>query len=59
MPRKDNMVSNAQNQKHQLKVVYMGETKIQKEVWLVSHHDKFAKKMKQNIKKGIKSHFHL
>jgi hypothetical protein len=37
----------------------MGETKLQKEVQLVSHHDNFAKEMKQNIKKGIKSHFHL
>jgi hypothetical protein len=25
----------------------------------VNHYDKFAKEMKQNIQKGIKSHFHL
>jgi hypothetical protein len=30
--RKDNMVFNALSQKHQLKVVYVGETKLQKEV---------------------------
>ncbi len=56
---KDNVVLNALSWKHQLKVVYVGETKLQKEVWLASHHDKLAKEMKQNIKKGIKSHFHL
>jgi len=39
--------------------VYVGETKLQKEVQLRSCHDKFAKEMKQNIQKGIKSHFHL
>ncbi len=44
---KDNVVPNALSHKHQLKVVYVGETKLQKEVWLVSHHDEFAKEMKQ------------
>jgi hypothetical protein len=39
--------------------VYVGETKFQKEVQLGSCHDKFVKEMKQNIQKGIKSHFHL
>jgi len=47
------------SRKHQLKVVYVGETKLQKEVRLKSHHDKFTKEMKQIIQKGIKSHFHL
>ncbi len=53
------MVPDALSQKHQLKVVYLGKTELQKEVQLGSHHDKFAKEVKQNIKKGIKSHFHL
>jgi hypothetical protein len=58
-PEKENMVPNALSRKHQLKVVYMGETELQKEVRLVSRRDEFAKEMKQNIQKGIKSHFHL
>ncbi len=37
----------------------MGETEFQKEVRLVNCHDGLAKEIKQNIKKGIKSHFHL
>jgi hypothetical protein len=38
----------------------VGETKLQKEARLTScGDDKFAKEMKQNIQKGIKSHFHL
>jgi hypothetical protein len=53
------MLPNSLNQRHQLKVVYVGETKLQKEVQLTSRHDKFTKEMKQNIWKGIKSHFHL
>jgi hypothetical protein len=56
---KDNMVLNVLSCKHQLKVVYVGETKFQKEIWLASYCDKFVKEIKQNIKKGIKSHFHL
>jgi hypothetical protein len=56
---KYNVVFNALNWKHQLKVVYMGEIKLQKEVWLINHCDEFTKEIKQNIKKGIKSHFHL
>jgi hypothetical protein len=40
-------------------MVYVGEIKLQKEVWLTSYHDEFTKEMKQNIQKGIKSHFHL
>jgi hypothetical protein len=53
------MVFDALSCKHQLKVVYVGETKFQKEVWLASRCDEFAKEMKQNIQNGIKSHFHL
>jgi uncharacterized protein YlbG (UPF0298 family) len=37
--------------------MYMGETKLQKEVQLVTCYDEFAKEIKQNIKKEIKSHF--
>jgi hypothetical protein len=53
------VVLDALSQKHQLKVVYVGETKLQKEVWLVSRCDEFSKEVKQNIQKGIKLHFHL
>jgi hypothetical protein len=58
-PGKENVVPNALSQKHQFKVVYVGETKFQKEVRLGSHRDEFAKERKQDIQKGIKSHFHL
>jgi hypothetical protein len=58
-PRKENVVPNVLSQKHQLKVVYVGETKFQKEVQLGSRHDGLSKEIKQNIQKGIKSHFHL
>jgi len=56
---KDNVVHDVQIKKHQFKVVYMGELKLQKEVRLVSHCDELTKEVKQNIQKGIKSHFHL
>jgi len=56
---KENMVPNALSQKHQLKVVYVGEIELQKEIQLMSHRDWLAKEIKQNIPKGIKSHFHL
>jgi hypothetical protein len=39
--------------------MYVGETKLQKAIQLASRRDEFAKKMNQNIQKGIKSHFHL
>jgi hypothetical protein len=58
-PEKENVVPDALSRKHQLKMVYVGETKVQKEVQLASHRDEFAKEMKQNIQRGIKSHFHL
>jgi hypothetical protein len=45
--------------KHQFKVVYVGETKLQKEVRLGSRRDEFAKEVRQNIQNGVKSHFHL
>jgi hypothetical protein len=37
----------------------VGETELQKEVRLANCHDKFAKEVRQNIQRGIKSHFHL
>jgi hypothetical protein len=58
-PRKENVVLDALNWKHQLKVVYVGETKLQKEVRLTNCHDEFAKEVRQNIQNGVKSHFHL
>ncbi len=56
---KENVVPNVLSQKHQLKVVYVGETELQKEVRLMNCHDELAKESKQNIQKGIKSRFHL
>jgi len=45
-PGKDNVVPDVLSQKHQLKVVYVGETKFQKEVRLMSHYDEFANEIK-------------
>ncbi len=45
-PEKENVVPDALSRKHQLKVVYVGETKFQKEVRLVSGCDKFAKEVR-------------
>jgi len=42
-PRKENIVLDALSRKHQLRVVYVGETKLQKEVRLASRRDAFAK----------------
>jgi hypothetical protein len=53
-PTKENVVLDELSRKHQLKVVYVGETSFQKEVRLANHCDEFAKEMKQNIQKGIK-----
>jgi hypothetical protein len=58
-PGKDNVVPDALSRKHQLRVVYVGETKLQKEVRLGSHGNAFAKEARQNIQNGAKSHFHL
>jgi len=58
-PGKENIVPDAFNQKHQLRVVYVGESELQKEVRLTSHRDAFAKEVRQNIQNGAKSHFHL
>ncbi len=58
-PRQENVVLDALSRKHQLKVVYMGETKFQKEVRLASCCNEVVKEVKKNIQKGIKSHFQL
>jgi len=58
-PGKDNVVPDALSQIHQFKVVYVGETELQKEVRLPSRRDAFAKEARQNIQNGAKSHFHL
>ncbi len=42
-PEKENIVPNALSRKHQLRVVYVGELKLQKEVRLASRRDAFAK----------------
>jgi hypothetical protein len=58
-PGKENIVPNALSRKHQLRVVYVGETELQKEVRLASRRDAFAKEVRQSIQNGAKSHFHL
>jgi len=58
-PGKENIVPDALSRKHQLRMVYMGESELQKEVRLVSRRDAFAKEARQNIQNGAKSHFHL
>jgi hypothetical protein len=56
---KVNIVPDALNRKHQLRMVYVGETELQKEVRLASRRDAFAKEVRQSIQNGAKSHFHL
>jgi hypothetical protein len=56
---KENVVPDALSRKHQLRMVSVEETKLQKEVRLVSCRDVFAKEVRQNIQNGAKSHFHL
>ncbi len=58
-PRKENVVPDALSRKHQLRVVYVGKTELQKEIRLTSRQDAFAKEVRQNIQNGAKSHFHL
>jgi hypothetical protein len=58
-PIKENIVPNALSGKHQLRMVYVGESELQKEVRLASCRDAFAKEVRQNIQNGTKSHFHL
>jgi hypothetical protein len=58
-PGKENIVPDALSWKHQLRVVYVGESELQKEVRLASRRDAFAKEVKQSIQNGAKSHFHL
>ncbi len=56
---KENIVPDALSRKHQLRVVYVGESVLQKEVRLASRRDAFAKEVRQGIQNGAKSHFHL
>ncbi len=56
---KENIVPDALSRKHQLRMVYVGETKLQKEVRLASRWDAFAKEVRQSIQNGAKSHIHL
>jgi hypothetical protein len=58
-PGKENIVPDALSRKHQLKVVYVGESELQKEVRLANRRDAFDKETKQSIQNGAKSHFHL
>jgi hypothetical protein len=58
-PRKENIVFDALSWKHQFRVVYVGESELQKEVRLASRWDAFAKEVRQSIQNGAKSHFHL
>jgi hypothetical protein len=58
-PGRDNIVPDALSRKHQLRVVCVGESKLQEEVRLTSRQDAFAKEVRQNIQNGAKSHFHL
>ncbi len=58
-PGKENIVPNALSRKHQLRVVYVGELELQKEVRLTSCRDAIAKEVRQSIQNGAKSHFHL
>jgi hypothetical protein len=48
-PGKENIVPDALSRKHQFRVVYVGETKLQKEVRLESRQDAFTKEVRQNI----------
>jgi hypothetical protein len=58
-PGKENIVPDALSRKHQLRLVYVGESKLQKEIKLTSCRDAFAKEVRQSIQNGAKSHFHL
>jgi hypothetical protein len=58
-PGKDNVVPDALNRKHQLRMVYVEESELQKEVRLANRRDAFAKEARQSIQNGAKSHFHL
>ncbi len=58
-PGKENIMPDALSRKHQFRVVYVREIELQKEVRLASRGDAFAKKVRQSIENGAKSHFHL
>jgi hypothetical protein len=48
-PGKEYIVPDALSRKHQLRVVYVGESELQKEVRLASRRDAFAKEVRQSI----------
>jgi len=56
---KENIVPDVLSRKHQLRVVYVGETELEKEVRLASRRDAFAKEVRQSIQNGAKFHFRL
>jgi hypothetical protein len=58
-PEKENIVPDALSRKHQLRMVCVGESELQKEVRLASPRDAFAEETRQSIQNGAKSHFHL
>jgi hypothetical protein len=58
-PGKENIVLDALSRKHQLRMVCVGESELQKEVRLANRRDAFTKEARQNIQNGAKSHFHL
>jgi uncharacterized DUF497 family protein len=58
-PGKENIVLDTLSQKHQLRVMYVGKSELQKEIRLASCRDAFAKEVRQSIQNGAKSHFHL
>jgi hypothetical protein len=58
-PGKENIVPDALSRKHQLRVVYVGESELQKEVKLASRRDAFTKEVRQSIQHGPKSHYLL
>ncbi len=58
-PGKKNIIPDALSRKHQLRVVYVGESELQKEIRLANRRNAFAKEARQSIQNGAKSHFHL
>jgi len=58
-PGKENIIPDALSRKHQLRMVYVGKTELQKEVRLTNRRNAFAKEVRQSIQNGAKSHFHL
>jgi hypothetical protein len=55
---KENVVLDTLNQKHQIRLVYVGESK-HKNIQEASQCDKLAKQMMGDLWKGVKLHFQL